>query len=87
MNKKCPICDGQLIDKKISYTFNRYGQEFTYHNINAEVCQKCGERFLDGPTVVNIEREIRESVVEKAAWVSNLYFSICPNNQNWHFPQ
>ena len=67
MNKKCPICDGQLIDKKISYTFNRYGQEFTYHNINAEVCQKCGDRFLDSPTVVNIEHEIRESVVEKAA--------------------
>lgn len=67
MNKRCPICEGQLVDEKISYTFKRYGQEFTYQNIKAEVCQKCGDRFLDGPTVVKIEREIRESVVEKAA--------------------
>ncbi|HSK72248.1 MAG TPA: YgiT-type zinc finger protein [Pyrinomonadaceae bacterium] len=66
MNKECPICDGQLIDEKISKTFKRYGQEFTYQNIQAEVCLKCGERFLDGPTITNIEREIREKVVEKA---------------------
>ncbi|MGI8640259.1 MAG: YgiT-type zinc finger protein [Pyrinomonadaceae bacterium] len=67
MSKKCPICDGQLIDKEISKTFKRYGQKFTYRNIKAEVCQKCGERFLDGPTVINIEHEIKERVFEKAA--------------------
>lgn len=67
MNKRCPVCDGQLVDEKISKTFKRYGQEFTYQNIQAEVCLKCGERFLDGPTITNIEREIRERIVEKAA--------------------
>jgi YgiT-type zinc finger domain-containing protein len=67
MNKRCPICDDQLIDKEVSKTFKRYGQEFAYHNIKAEVCQNCGDRFLDGPTVTHIEREIREKVFEKAA--------------------
>ncbi len=67
MNKKCPICDGRLIDEKISKTFKRYGKEFTYQNIKAEVCQSCGDKFLDGPTVTHIEREIREKVFEKAA--------------------
>ena len=66
MNKECPICYSQLIDEKNFYTFERYGQEFTYQNIKAEVCQKCGDRFLNCPTIVNIEREIKESMVEKA---------------------
>lgn len=67
MNKKCPICDGQLIDGETSVTFKRYGQEFIYHNIKAEICLKCGEKFLDGPTITKIESEIRERIFEKAA--------------------
>ncbi len=67
MNKECPICRGELIDKLVSYTFKRFGQEFTYHKIKAEVCLKCGERFLDGTTVLKIERDIENKVVKKAA--------------------
>ena len=67
MNKKCPICDGQLIDEETSIKLKRYGREFTYHNVKTETCQKCGEKFFDGPTMTNIEREIRELVFEKAA--------------------
>lgn len=67
MNKKCPICGGELADEFASYTFKRFGQEFTYHNIKAEVCLKCGEKFLDGNSVLKIEREIENRIVEKAA--------------------
>ena len=63
----CPICNGKAELRLVSYTFERFGQKFLYQNIKATVCLNCGERFLDGPTVTNIEREIRESVVEKAA--------------------
>ena len=48
MNKKCPVCDGQLIDKETSIKLKRYGREFTYHNVKTETCQKCGEKFFDG---------------------------------------
>jgi len=65
MTKECPVCGDELIDKLVSYTFKRYGQEFTYHNIKAEVCQKCGDRFLDGPTITNIEREIKKEFLKK----------------------
>jgi YgiT-type zinc finger domain-containing protein len=67
MIRECPTCGGELVDRLVSYTFKRFGQEFTYHNIKAEACLKCGEQFLDGPTVTKIEREIRERVLEKAA--------------------
>ena len=69
MNKKliCPICNGKAETRFVAYTFERYGQKFPYQNIKATVCLDCGEEFFDGPTVTNIEREIRESVFEKAA--------------------
>jgi len=64
---KCAICDGKTENKLVSVTFERYGQKFVYNGIKARVCENCGEEFLDGPTIINIEREIRERVVEKAA--------------------
>lgn len=69
MSKKieCVICGGETEIRFVSCNFKRFGQEFTYDNIKADVCQKCGERFLDGPTITKIEREIRERVFEKAA--------------------
>lgn len=67
MSKKCPMCDGQLIDEETSITLKRYGQEFTYHNVKTEICLNCGDKFYDGRSIMNIEREIEETVVEKAA--------------------
>lgn len=67
MNKECPICGGELVDKLVSYTFKRFGQDFTYHKIKAEVCLKCGEKFLDGPSVLKIEQEIESKTVKKVA--------------------
>lgn len=61
------MCDGQLIDEETSITLKRYGQEFTYHNVKTETCLKCGDKFYDGRSIMNIEREIEETVVEKAA--------------------
>lgn len=62
---ECVICDGETKKELVSKTFHRFGQDFTYHNIKAEVCQKCGERFLDGVTITNIEKEIREKAKTK----------------------
>ena len=63
----CAICNSETENKLVSVTFERYGQKFIYHDIKARVCKNCGEEFLDGPTITNIEREIRERVFEKAA--------------------
>lgn len=69
MNKKleCVICGGETKPEKVSVTFKRFGQEFTYHNVKADVCLKCGEEFLDGPQVLEIEKEIENKIVKKAA--------------------
>ena len=66
-NIECVICDGITKPELVSHTFNRFGQKFTYHNIKANVCQNCGEAFLDGITITNIEKDIREKVAERIA--------------------
>lgn len=69
MNKKleCVVCGGETKPEKVSLTFKRFGQEFIYHDIKADVCLKCGEKFLNGPQVLKIEEEIENKVVQKAA--------------------
>lgn len=64
---KCAVCNEETKDSIVSYTFERFGQKFTYHNIKARVCKSCGEEFLDGVTVTKIEKEIKERIFEKAA--------------------
>lgn len=63
----CESCDGETETKFVSYTFKRYGQEFTYPNIKAEVCKKCGEIYLDGSSVLEIEEDIKRKMMPKVA--------------------
>ncbi len=44
------------------HTFVREGRKFTFDNIKAQVCQKCGETYLDGEALREIENEIRENI-------------------------
>lgn len=69
MNRKleCVICGGETKPDRVSLTFKRFGQEFVYHDIKADVCLNCGEQFLNGPQVLKIEQEIKNKVVLKVA--------------------
>jgi YgiT-type zinc finger domain-containing protein len=54
----CEFCDGIAKPRLVTRTFKRHGQKFEYKNIQALVCDKCGEAYLDGETVIKIEKEI-----------------------------
>ena len=56
---ECEYCDGVTETKSVSRTFKRFGQEFRFENIEAEVCPKCGEIYFDGQTLKEIEEKIR----------------------------
>ncbi len=62
----CEFCDGIAKPTLVTRTFERHGQKFEYKNIPALVCNKCGEAYLDGETVIKIEREIAEEVFATA---------------------
>ena len=56
---ECEYCDGVTETKSVSRTFKRFGQDFRFENIEAEVCPKCGEIYFDGQTLKEIEEKIR----------------------------
>lgn len=56
----CEFCDGKTKPELVTHTFKREGQKFTFESIKAQVCQKCGESYLDGKAMREIEKEIRE---------------------------
>jgi YgiT-type zinc finger domain-containing protein len=58
----CEFCNGIAKPTLVKRTFERHGQKFEYKNIPALVCEKCGEAYLDGATVVKIEKEIAGKV-------------------------
>jgi YgiT-type zinc finger domain-containing protein len=65
MNKKddyCESCDGMTKAGLVEHTFKRHGQQFHYKKIPAHVCRKCGEIYLDGESIREIERDINRRV-------------------------
>ena len=56
---ECEYCDGVTETKSVSRTFKRFGQDFRFENIEAEVCPKCGEIYFDGQMLKEIEEKIR----------------------------
>ncbi len=58
----CEFCDGTTETKYISETFKREGQEFTFHNVQVELCPKCGEIYWDGMILRQLEAEIKQKI-------------------------
>ena len=63
----CEFCDGVTETKYITKTFDYLGQSFTFDNIKAEVCKNCGERYLDGREMIEIESEMEKKLLRKVA--------------------
>ncbi len=53
----CPICGGEMIEKTVEKIV-RGGEDTAIIEVQAHVCQKCGERLYDSETVLLFE-EVR----------------------------
>ncbi|MCK4795756.1 MAG: YgiT-type zinc finger protein [Spirochaetes bacterium] len=53
--KKCPVCDGEVIEKKVEKLL-KGGNNTAVVNVDAEVCLHCGERLYSRDTVSYFER-------------------------------
>ena len=62
----CEFCDGLTKPGLVTHTFKREGRKFTFENIKAQICQKCGETYLDGKAVDDIENRIEKEVYAAA---------------------
>lgn len=64
---ECEFCDGVTETKSVNRTFKRFGREFDFENIEAEVCPKCGEIYFDGKMLKEIEEKIRRQALPLVA--------------------
>lgn len=56
----CPVCGGELVEKEVEKLL-RGGNDTATLQVDALVCQHCGERLYPGDTVRRFER-IREDL-------------------------
>lgn len=54
---KCVICGNEMVEKVVSRKF----QGKWVHNINALVCEQCGETYFSHDEAKRIEQELKES--------------------------
>jgi YgiT-type zinc finger domain-containing protein len=58
----CESCDGITEPRLVEYTFKRDGRNFTFTDVKAQVCRKCGEIYIDGEAMRKIEAQIKDEV-------------------------
>jgi YgiT-type zinc finger domain-containing protein len=57
---KCLYCQGELVQKKVSYTATRRGYHLIIDDVPAWVCDQCGEVLFDEETVRAIQEMLGE---------------------------
>jgi len=69
MNKHltCENC-GEITETEfINKIIRHLGNEVLAENLEAEVCQKCGERYFSGKVLLELENQIEKGEIQKAA--------------------
>lgn len=56
--KTCPFCKG-LIEVKAIEHLHKWGNDI-YRNVQAEVCQQCGEVFLHPDSLKSMDKCVKE---------------------------
>ena len=55
MNMRCPICKhGVTALASVTVTLERDGATVVFRNVPAEVCQTCGEQYVDESTTAQL---------------------------------
>jgi YgiT-type zinc finger domain-containing protein len=53
------MCEGEMEQRKVTYTVDRKGYHLYMEDIPAHVCSQCGERFFDEKEVTSIQEMIK----------------------------
>ncbi len=58
---KC-ACGGNERRRKVSKEISLAGQKIFVENVDAFVCDKCGEIYFDGSTLLKLEKQVQKKV-------------------------
>ena len=71
----CAFCEGQTVRKKVSAQHWLKGRLYIVENVEAEVCQECGERYFHAKTLDAIDALLlRRHAVKKRLRVEVVAF-------------
>ncbi len=55
----CDFCpDGKVVPQKATINYYRHGRVHVFHDVDAEVCQQCGEKYLHASTLTELDRRM-----------------------------
>jgi YgiT-type zinc finger domain-containing protein len=55
----CEFCEGQTTKKKVKRQHWLKGKLYIIENVEAEVCEQCGERYFHSKTLDDIDKLIK----------------------------
>jgi YgiT-type zinc finger domain-containing protein len=61
----CDFCTGTTERKTVMREITRDGETYTF-SVKAKVCNKCGERYYDGKTLLEMEKMVKKAALQPA---------------------
>jgi YgiT-type zinc finger domain-containing protein len=58
---KCEFCDGETAGRKVRKHHWHRGRLYLIENVEAEVCQECGERYYHARTLDKLDALVQEA--------------------------
>lgn len=76
---RCHICSGTDFEERhVEYIYKRRGRYLVVRDVPCEVCLRCGERYYDGPVLLQIEHRFKEIYNEGAEPQSTIRVPVEP---------
>lgn len=64
---RCHICGGtEFEERRVEYIYRRRGEYLVVRDVPCEVCLRCGERYYQGPVLLQIEHRFKEIYEQQA---------------------
>jgi YgiT-type zinc finger domain-containing protein len=61
MSGRCPICSGEITDGRTTFTVDLGSGVVVVRNVQARVCQQCGEDWIQDPVAAQLEKIVSDA--------------------------
>ncbi len=68
--ERCDLCGGVLETHVTDFEFRRGGQRIVVEDVLADVCQQCGEKYIDAETMRQIERIVAQAISQPVRYLN-----------------
>jgi YgiT-type zinc finger domain-containing protein len=60
----CDFCNGDVKPEKVKMTYQRQGRSHVFHDVDAEVCQSCGEEYYHAQTLDRLDEQLSPKITK-----------------------